>query len=223
MLRKYFLFIISLLLSIHLFAQPKEMLIYHPVKTDKTGKIISWYNENPGTSYNHVINLVWNFWDTMRHDLNGLPYYMNHQVWNPGFNDPRGIGGDQFAMALSSWRLYYAYNGNERVKANMFFIADYYLTHSLSGPGAKWPDLPFPYNTFIYSGFYDGDMKAGKDILQPDKAGSFGLELVHLYKMSEKKIYLDAAVKIANTLCAHIKEGSINYSPLPFKVNPYTD
>ena len=63
---------------------------------------------DPGKSYNHVINIVWNFWDTMRHDYNGLPYYMNHQVWNPAFDDPRGIGGDQFAMALSSWRLYYA-------------------------------------------------------------------------------------------------------------------
>jgi hypothetical protein len=204
------------------FAQQKEILIYHAIQTDKKGKIIPWYDENPGKAYNHIINMVWNFWDTMRHDMNGLPYYMNHQVWNPDFNDPRGIGGDQFAMALSSWRLYYPYTGNERVKANMYFIADYYLTHSLSADGTKWPNLPFPYNTYIYSGWYDGDMKSGRDILQPDKAGSFGLELVHLYKIAENKLYLDAAVKIANTLSSHIKEGNINYSPLPFKVNPYT-
>lgn len=204
------------------FSQQKEILIYHAIRTDKAGKIIPWYNDNPGTSYNHIINLVWNFWDTMRRDMNGLPYYMNHQVWNPAFNDPRGIGGDQFAMALSSWGLYYAYSGNERVKANMYFIADYYLTHGLSGANAKWPDLPFPYNTFIYSGIYDGDMRAGRDILQPDKAGSFALELVHLYKISENPLYLQAAVKIANTLSSHIHNGNINYSPLPFKVNPYT-
>src|SRR3984893_13919944 len=112
------------------FSQQKEILIYHPIQTDNKGKIIPWYNANPGKSYDHIIHLVWNFWDTMRHDMNGLPYYMNHQVWNPAFDDPRGIGGDQFAMAISSWRLYYAYTGNERVKANMYFIADYYLTHS---------------------------------------------------------------------------------------------
>jgi hypothetical protein len=151
-----------------------------------------------------------------------LPYYMNHQVWNPDFNDPRGIGGDQFAMAISSWRLYYPYTGNERVKANMYFIADYYLTHGLSSASANWANLPFPYNTYIYSGLYDGDMKSGKDILQPDKAGSFGLELVHLYKIGENKQYLEAAIKIANTLSSHIKQGNINYSPLPFKVNPFT-
>ena len=220
--RKYLLPLISLMLSLQLFAQPKEILIYHPIKTDKAGNIIPWYNENPGTSYSHVINLVWNFWDTMRHDLNGLPYYMNHQVWNAKFNDPRGIGGDQFAMALSSWRLYYAYTGNERVKANMHFLADYYITHGRSPADCKWPNITFPYNSYVYSGIYDGDMRAGRDVAQPDKAGSFGLELVHLYKISEDTLYLDAAKKIANTLCSHVTEGNINYSPLPFKVNVYT-
>ncbi len=228
MLRKFFLFTISFLLFGFVFCQQKEMLIYHPIKTDKKGNIVSWYNENPGISYNHIVNIVWNFWDSMRRDLNGLPYYMNHQVWNPHFNDPRGIGGDQFAMALSSWRLYYPYSGNEKVKANMYFLADYYLTHSLSPATVKWPDIPFPYNTLTYSGLYDGDMRSGKDVAQPDKAGSFGLELIHVYKMSngynipENKLYLQAAINIANTLSAHIKQGSLNYSPLPFKVNTTT-
>jgi hypothetical protein len=222
MIARIFLLTIVITISVSLSAQQKEMLIYHQITTDKKGNIICWYDENPGKAYNHIINMVWNFWDIMRHDINGLPYYMNHQVWNQDFNDPRGIGGDQFSMALSSWRLYYPYTGNERVKANMYFLADYYLTHSLSPADCKWPSLPFPYNSYIYSGFYDGDMKAGRDILQPDKAGSFGLELVHVYKISENNLYLEAAIKIANTLAAHIKEGNINYSPLPFKVNPYT-
>jgi hypothetical protein len=228
MIRKLIITGTYLFLSIQLFSQGKEILIYHPIQTDKSGKIIPWYDENPGKSYGHMINLVWNFWDHMRQDMNGLPYYMNHQVWNANFDDPRGIGGDQFAMALSSWTLYYQYSGSERVKANMCFIADYYLTHGLSVPGAKWPDIPFPYNTYIYSGSYDGDMRNGRNVAQPDKAGSFGLELIHLYKMSsgynvgENRNYLDAAVKIANTLAEHMKEGNLNYSPLPYKVNVLT-
>ncbi len=210
------------------YSQEKEILIYHPIQTDRAGKIVPWYDENPGKSYDHVINLVWDFWDHMRMDMNGLPYYMNHQVWNPKFNDPRGIGGDQFAMALSSWQLYYSYRGNERVKANMYFIADYYISHGISPGYARWPNIPFPYNTLIYGGIYDGDMRNGRGVAQPDKAGSFGLELVHLYKMSlaynvgENKYYLEAAEKIANTLAAHIRKGNINYSPLPYKVNVFT-
>ncbi len=220
--------IVFIFISVNVYAQTDEMLVYHPIRTGDDGYIIPWFDENPGKSYDHVIGLVWKFWKNMRTDLNGLPYYMNHQVWNPDFNDPRGIGGDQFAMALSSWQLYYHYTGDENVKANMLFIADYYLTHGLSPAHAKWPNLPFPYNTLTYSGRYDGDMRSGKDVVQPDKAGSFGLELVHSYKMSsgynisENKLYLDAAIAIANTLAKNIKEGSINYSPLPYKVNVFT-
>jgi len=211
-------------------ATAQENLIYHTIRTDNNGHIVPWYKDDPGESYDHIIDLVWNFWDTMRLDLNSLPYYMNHQVWKPGYNDARGLGGDQLQMALSSWQLLYAYTGNERVKQNMKFIADYYLTHSLSPANCKWPNLPFPYNTLIYSGIYDGDMVIGPGYLQPDKAGSLGLELVHLYKMSSRDFYLqstsgrylDAAIKIATTLIAHMQPGDEDHSPLPFKVNAYT-
>lgn len=209
----------------------EEKLLYHPIHLNADDQtILPWYSTDPGKSYDFVINQVWNFWNTMRIDKNGLPYYMNHQVWRGDFNDRRGIGGDQFAMALSSWNLYYGYSGNETVKEEMKFIADYYLTHSLSPSDAVWPDIPYPYNTLIYSGIYDGDMVIGPGFTQPDKAGSFGLELVKLYKMTNTtyypnitdKCYLDAAIKIANTLAKNIKNGDANNSPLPFKVNAVT-
>ncbi|HSO86199.1 MAG TPA: hypothetical protein VLQ91_06585, partial [Draconibacterium sp.] len=77
------------------------------------------------------------------------------------------------------------------------------------------------------SGIYDGDMVIGPGYTQPDKAGSFAYELVKLYKMTNTttypnitdKRYLDAAVKIANTLVNKMIEGDNNNSPLPFKVN----
>ena len=211
--------------------EPGEKLLYHHIQVDGSDhSILPWCSADPGIAYDRIINLVWNFWDTMRIDQNGLPYYMNHQVWRGDFNDRRGIGGDQLSMALSSWNLYYAYSGNEAVKENMKFIADYYLTHSLSPPDVQWPDIPFPYNTLVYSGIYDGDMVLGKDFTQPDKAGSFGFELVKLYKMTSRtrypnitdKQYLDAAIKIANTLARHTSEGDEHNSPLPFKVNAIT-
>jgi len=205
-----------------------ETLLYHPIQINSDDStILSWYSTDDGKSCDFVINAVWDFWFSMRTDKNGLPYYMNHQVWRPDFNDRRGVGGDQFAMALSSWNLLYAYSGNENIKEEMKFIADYYISHSLSPDGAVWPNLPYPYNTLIYSGQYDGDMVIGKDFTQPDKAGSFGLELVKLYKMTNARLhpivtdkkYLDAAVKIANTLASHTMDGDNDKSPLPFKVN----
>jgi hypothetical protein len=228
-MKKNFFIILIFLYCIPASAQT-EKLIYHNIKTDAAGNIIPWSNDEPGKAWSHVINLVWNFWDTMRTDMNGIPYYMNHQVWEQNVNDPRGIGGDQFAMALSSWRLLYAYTGNEHIKENMRFIADYYLTHGLSDSNDAWANIPYPYNTKIYSGIYDGDMIIGKNYTQPDKAGSFGLELLHLYKMTNKERYpnitddeyLNAAIKIANTLAKHTKDGDENNSPMPFKVNAVT-
>jgi len=70
----------------------------------------------------------------------------------PNFDDPCGIVSDQLAMAPLSWRLLYAYTGNERIKENMCFIAVYYLSHGLSPSNAKQSDIPFPFNTLIYSG-----------------------------------------------------------------------
>jgi len=220
---KKIILLIALLFSINSFAQVSiEKLSYHAIRTDTAGKIIPWYSPNLGDSYDYTINLVWSFWENMRTDSNGIPYYMNHQVWKKDVDDPRGVGGDQFAMALSSWRLLYQYNGNQKVLDNMKYIADYYLAHSLSPASAAWPDIPFPYNTVIMSGVYDGDMILGKDYTQPDKAGSFGYELVNLYKITGNKKYLEAAIKIANTLSRHVVPGGEFQSPLPFRVNAIT-
>jgi hypothetical protein len=71
----------------------------------------------------------------------------------------------------------------------------------------------------VESGIYDGDMIIGKGYTQPDKAGSFGRELVHLYKKTGDQKYLDAAVIIANTLASKCRPGDADHSPWPFKVN----
>jgi len=198
-----------------------DSIIYHTVRVDTSGNILPWYSSNLGESYDHVLHRVWEFWKNMSLDTNGAKYYMNHQVWRPN-HDKRGIGGDQVMMALSSWDLYYNYSGDESVVNNMKYMADYYLAHSLSPSNCKWPDLPYPYNNNVESGIYDGDMILGKKFLQPDKAGSFGYELVHLYKKTGDQKYLEAAIKIANTMAANVQPGDNDNSPWPFKVNAET-
>jgi hypothetical protein len=200
---------------------PGDTIIYHKVSVNGAGTILPWNNTNYGESFDQIMKLVWKFWDNMEIDTNGVKYYMNHQVWKAE-HDGRGIGGDQVAMGLSSWDLYYNYTGNQALIDNAKYQADYYLAHSLSSPSCKWPNIPYPYNTNVESGIYDGDMKAPVGVLQPDKAGSLGFELVRLYKKTGETKYLDAAIKIANTMAANIKPGDITHSPWPFKVNAQT-
>ena len=155
------------------------------------------------------------------HCTNGVPYFFQHQVWKPE-HDLRGLGGDQLAMALSSLNLLYGYTGDPNVREMMVLIADYYLAHGFSSAADAWPSLPFPYNTDLHSGYYDGDMRAGKGFLQPDKAGSFGIELVTLYEITGDKRYLDSAIGIADTLAAKETSGDADHSPWPFRVNAQT-
>ncbi|MCX6631113.1 MAG: hypothetical protein NTW28_26175 [Candidatus Solibacter sp.] len=203
-------------------AVPAQQIGYHEARTDSAGGIVPWYGSGPAEAYDHVIRLVWNFWRDMRQCPNGLPYYLQHQVWRPLQDDPRGLGGDQLSMALSSWNLLYGYSGDSAIKENMMFLADYWLDRGMSQPSDLWPNLPYPYETELHSGVYDGDMVAGKGYLQPDKAASFGAELVMLYKTTGKRRYLDAAVGVANTLAGKVQPGDAANSPWPFRVHART-
>ena len=101
-------------------------------------------------------------------------------------------------------------------------MADYWLANGMTGTDGPWPNVPFPYNTDVHSGRYDGDMVAGKGFLQPDKAGSFGAELVDLHKITGEPRYLEAAIGIADTLARNVKPGDADHSPWPFRVHAVT-
>ncbi len=198
---------------------------YHPVMVDGSGAIIPWFSPNLGLAYDDALLRTWGFIQRVATETNaaiaGEKLYLFHQVWKEN-HDMRGIGGDQVPMFLSSEDLLYNYTGDPAVLANMRYQADYYLAHSLSAPATLWPNLPFPYNTDIHSGLYDGDMILHQGYTQPDKAGSFGFELVKLYKKTGDSKYLNAAIAIANTLAAKVRPGDANASPWPFKVHVTT-
>jgi hypothetical protein len=202
-----------------------ERIGFHPARLDSQGHILPWYSANPGIAYDHDLNLLWFYWNHVpaswkpgkaaSGDVN-LPKYMVYRTL-----ESQGIGGDQFAMMLSSWSPYYQYSGDPEVLENMIYQADAYLDHSMPPASAVWPNIPYPCNTEAKL-LYDGDLMLGKSITQPDKAGSFGAELVTLYKITGNRKYLDAAVSIANTLASKTQAGDSDHSPLPFKVNALT-
>ncbi len=199
-----------------------EQLVYHEIRVDARGHIIPWYSPDPAAAYDHNIRSIWEFWKNMKSCPNGVKYFMQHQVWAHPIEDARGLGGDQLAMALSSWNLLHAYSGDRAVIENMIYIADYYLAHGLSAQDSAWPNLPYPYNTDLHSGVFDGDMRAGKGFLQPDKAGSFGYELVVLYQITGNPQYAKAAIAIANTLADKVAPGDSRTSPWPYRVHAGT-
>ncbi len=203
-------------------------LIYHEIITDEQGNILPWYNpENLCDSYDHVIRLVFEWWLNMERNPGepDIPYYLMHMTWEPPspFFDAKGLGGDQLAMAMSSWRLYYAYTGDARAIADMVLMADYVINNGLSPSDHPWPNIPYPYNVDeTRLDKLTGDFLYGEKITQPDKAGSLGYEFVYLYKMTGEQRFLQAAVNIADTLAQYTEVGTETVSPLPFRVKTST-
>jgi len=62
-------------------------------------RTLAWYGSGLSEAYDHDIRLLWNFWHNMRNCENGVPYYLQHQVWQQGEDDPRGWGATR-----STWR-----------------------------------------------------------------------------------------------------------------------
>ncbi|TLN09932.1 hypothetical protein FDZ74_11145, partial [bacterium] len=205
-----------------------EWLVYHDIVTDEAGNILPWVN--PGNlcdSYDHIIRLVFEWWLNMERnpDEPDIPYYLMHMTWEPPspYFDAQGLGGDQLAMAMSSWRLYYAYSGDQRAIADMVLMADHILDHGLSPATDLWPNIPYPYNYDPdHLDILNGDFMYGEHIAQTDKAGSIGYELIYLYKITGNPRYLQAAVAIANTLAQYTEAGDESTSPLPFRVHTVT-
>jgi hypothetical protein len=207
----------------------RKHLIYHDIQTDAKGHIVPWYDPDPAVAYDHVLSLVWNYWKYVPNYWSNDPPYRDRYHTTAGVKkyfvfrtlDDMGVGGDQFAMALSSWSLYYAYTGDPAVFQDLRDEADMYIANSLSAKTAAWPNIPYPCNTTRLA-VYDGDLVAGKGYTQPDKAGSFGGELVTLYKMTGDRKYLEVALGIANTLASKTQSGDAEHSPLPFRVQAET-
>ena len=75
-----------------------EQLGYHDIKTDASGKIVPWYGSGPSEAYDHDVRLLFAFWKNMRNCPNGVPMYMQHQVWKPDKRIPAGS-----AATRSTW------------------------------------------------------------------------------------------------------------------------
>ena len=112
---------------------PAGQLGYPEIQTDAQGKLVPWCSPTQSQACDHVVNAVWNFRKTMGTCSNGLPCFFQHQVWKPE-HDPRGLGGDQLAMALSSLNLLYDHSGHPAARQMMVRIAAHYLEHSTEGP-----------------------------------------------------------------------------------------
>ena len=147
---------------------------YHDVRRDKTGRLVPWFAEDEGASYRprpaSDVALLARDAASAR---TACRITCSTRCGSPA----RTIRAAS-AATRSRWR---SRRGTcctptraTKPVADMRLMADYWLAHGLSPSDERvGADAVSLQSSEPHSGRYDGDMRAGPGVLQPDKAGSF--------------------------------------------------
>ena len=137
------------------------------------------------------------------------------------------------AMFVRSGIRYRDYSGDAHALTDAREFVDYLLLRGRTAETDAWSLVPYasskPYEA--YRGANDDEYCEDKPgcgrgdgigFLEPDKVGEFGHALILLYEATGEGRYLDAALKCADALAMHVKEGDASHSPWPFRVDAKT-
>ncbi len=139
-------------------------------------------------------------------------------------------------MLTDSALLYYAYSGDQTVMDRVREMLDHIIAFGTTDATDSWSRVPYSSSDageLLYRGGTDtiycdqenhtpcgrGD---GVGYLEPDKVGELGYAYLQFYEFTLEKKYLQAALRCADALAAHIRPGDQSHSPWPFRVDART-
>ena len=101
-------------------------------------------------------------------------------------------------------------------------MLDHHLAHGTTPADWNWPNVPFATNL-------KNDPEYGKNIhgmppdffggIETDKVGELGIGYCLFYELTGERKYLTAAIRCADALASHIREGDEMHTPWPFRVD----
>lgn len=239
-MKKINILILAVVLTSTTFAQ--EKLFWHNVRLDKENKLLSWNTSD--SPYDAVVCKAWGaFINIPDQDGGGTkPYIIYPVFYGPKDNgkalfegrdwthNPAGL----FAMLTDSAMLYYAYSGDEKVIAVIRTILDHHIDHGSTDGNEVWACVPYASSnggSFEYKGADDKRYKQedgflgrgdGIGFIETDKVGELGLGYLRFYEFTLEDKYKNAAIKCADALAKHIRQGDESHSPWPFRVDAKT-
>ena len=134
-------------------------------------------------------------------------------IWRGSMNANNQGSNAYFAMKL--FRYYYPYTGDIRALIPVKNLLDRMLMFPTPNDWA-WPGMVRTQDNDDPAGIYLDER------LECDKAAMVGVAYLDYAKYSGQEKYYAMAEHIAGLLLAHIKDGSEEESPLPFRVNMRT-
>ncbi len=231
--------------ALFLFANPlpAQQLFWHPVRLDQQGRLLSWVDSD--SPYSEILRMDWDMFKSIPVQSNGFRTYFTYPEFNglndanqpffagrPWVHNPAGL----FTMLTDSALLYHAYSGDHVVMDRVREMLDHMLLYGTTSASDSWAQVPYSSSDAgnpVYVGGTDtlycdqehhtpcgrGD---GVGFLEPDKVGELGYAYLQYYEFSLDKKYLEAAIRCADALAAHVRTGDMSHSPWPFRVDAQT-
>jgi hypothetical protein len=224
-------------------ASGAERLMWHEVRLDGDGKVLSWVETNG--PYGQIIRKAWEAFKNIPVQPDGYRTYFTHPTFygpndakHPPFSGrawvhhPAGL----FAMLTDSAVLYHAYSGDRVVLERAREMLDHVIAHGSTEASDAWALVPYACanaGQVVYRGaddriYCDQENHApcgrgdGMGFLEPDKIGELGYAYLLFYEVTLEKKYLEAALRCADALARHVRRGDESHSPWPFRVDART-
>jgi hypothetical protein len=221
----------------------EDRLLWHDLRLDEQGKLLAWSTAD--SPFSDVVCRAWNAFKKVPVQPNGYRTYIVYPVfYGPGdpnhplfsgrewTHNPAGL----FAMLTDGAMLYYPYSGDEEIMPLIRGMLDHHIAAGSTAEGDAWPLVPYAsadagdpnyrgandtqYEKQMNDGFSGrGD---GVGFIEPDKVGELGLAYLQYYEFSLDKKYLAAALRCADALARHVRDGDESHSPWPFRVDART-
>lgn len=189
-----------------------EQIRDHDVVLDEDGRLLPW------TTYDFIIDASVDFIKnclTSQTRFGNDPWYLKYGKFyidaSQAYNKQNNQGSNAY-YAVDTLGRYYAYTGDRDALKPAKLLLDRLLYYATPEDWV-WPNVPITQDD-NYDGEYTDDWS------EPDKMCMVGLGCVRYYKITGEKKYLNAAIKIADTVSQHVTVGSELKPPIPFRVRP---
>ncbi|MBX7258821.1 MAG: hypothetical protein K1Y02_20835 [Candidatus Hydrogenedentes bacterium] len=223
--RVYFaLLVCGLCIALAASAQERPAQIgFHAAQYNADGLLLPW------TAWTDAIDREMHWYLKCPSNEHGYPVFVYSTFMDGEYKTSRldSIPCTQNGMGILSYLKYWEFKGrrDSRVIDMARTMGDYLVDETLTPNRGAWPK--FTRSTGYCTDFplrrsSQGDVRYGKNAIEPDKGGIAGYALVRLYDATHDKRYLKQAVRNAKALARNMREGTAERAPWPYRVDSIT-
>lgn len=196
---------------------------FHDAVYDADGKLLPW------TSWDDALAREMDWYLKCPVNEHGYPVFVYATFMEGDYSVSRmdTIPCTQNGFGILSYLKYWEYTGKKdaRVLDWATRMGDYLVKETLTpkrGPYARFTRSTGYCMDFPLFRSAQGDVRYGKNVIEPDKGGVAGYALLKLHDATGKRRYLKQAVRNADILAKNMRNGDAQQAPWPFRVDSVT-